>query len=239
MLYIFCGDRYSAREHARAFADACKKKRENAEYIYFSPAVTHQSLEELLFGQGLFEKKYIVFCDEILANPVSEHLLRNIAAYHASPHMFVVFEPSLEAKQEREFTKHDAVVKRYKEQASQEDTRALFGFTDVFMRGDRNKTFAALHRLLLRGESPSSLLNILLWQLRMLVLTSRSNSATEAGVKPFVYTKAKRALDTFGDPFTTFLNAEQVIRKGRLQGATDAEIIEYIVLTSQPAPARA
>ncbi len=230
MLYVFCGDRFSSRNYAGSFADACRKKRTQAEYIYLSPGFPHHSLEELLFGQGLFEKKYIVFCDEMLGDTLSGHLTENLGAYQSSPHMFIIFEPALTAAQEKSFTECGASIKRFREQVAAEDSRALFAFTDVFVRRDRGKTLAALYRLLQKGESPTSLLNILLWQLRMLVLVSRSENAVAAGVKPFVFTKAKKALTSFASPFGFFLLAEQAVRRGRLHGASDEEIIEYIIL---------
>ena len=72
--------------------------------------------------------------------------------------------------------------------------RPVFAFVDVFLRGDREKSFIALHSLLQKGSLPSSVLNMLLWQLRMLMLVSQSGSASAAGVKPFVYTKTQKAL---------------------------------------------
>ena len=230
MLYAFCGDRYAAREHCRAFVEACKKKRELAEYVYLSPAITHQSLEEMLLGCGLFESKSIVFCDEMLGDVSGEHLLKNPGQYHASPNMFVVFEPGMKADREKVLTKAGAVVKRFKEQTRQTDSRQLFGFTDVFLAGNAVKSFAAFHRLARSGESPSSILNILLWQLRMLALVSRSASAAEAGMKPFVYTKTKKALGTFPDPLALFSRAERMIREGRLRGSADEEIVEHIII---------
>ena len=232
MLYVFCGDRFTAREHARECVAACRKKREQAEYIHLSPDVPQQSTEELLAGQGLFEKKYIVFCDAILADKAaSDHLIKNPSLYHESPHMFIIFEPALSPAHEKLLTGHGATVRRFAERTKKEDTRVLFAFTDVFMKHDREKTFIALHRTLLRGESPTSLLNILLWQLRMAVLVSGARDAAGAGVKPFVYTKTKKALTEFGDPLDAFMRAEEIVRHGRLRGERDEEIIEYIVLT--------
>lgn len=233
MLYVFCGDRFAARERSRVFADACKKKRSAAEYIYLSPSISHQSLEELLVGQGLFEKKYIVFCDELLGDSSGEHMLGNLSSYHESSHMFIVFEPSLSTSLERKLSGAGATVQKFAEQKKGEDSRVLFGFIDVFCRGVPEKTLASFFSLVRRGESPSSLLNILLWQLRMLVLVSQSSSAVEAGVKPFVFTKTKKALAVFSSPFDLFVMAEEAVRSGRLRGSSDEEIVEYIILCSK------
>ena len=232
MLYVFCGDRFSSRERAREFVAVCRKKRERAEYIRLSAGVPQQSMEELLMGQGLFETKYIIFCDEVLADSaVSDHLVQNPEPYQTSPHMFVIFEPSLSPAHEKLFTEHGATVQRFAEQSKKEDTQSLFAFTDVFMGRNRERTFITLHRLLSQGESSSSLLNILLWQLRMLALVSVSHDAVDAGVKPFVYTKTKKALTAFSDPVETLTRAEEILRNGRLKGENDDEILEYLVLT--------
>ena len=183
-------------------------------------------------GQGLFEQKYIVFCDEMLHDSSGQHLADNLSLYSDSPHMFVVFEPSLATKDEKKLTAAGAVIKRCGEKkVMTEDVRPVFAFIDVFLRRDRDASFVSLHSLLRGGVLASSVLQMLLWQLRMLVLVSQSDSAASAGVKPFVYTKAKKALTSVHDPFTLFVCAEEVVRQGRLRGLQDADIVEYLILS--------
>ena len=230
MLYVFCGDRYAAREHARAFVSACREKRENAEYIHLSSHMSY-SLEELLQGQGLFENKYIVFCDELLGGDFSKHLESKPELYNAAPHMFILFEPDLQGALEKKFITIGAVIKRSAEKQDRRDSKALFSFTDILLRGDVNKSFVALHKLLYQGEPPTSVLNIILWQLRVLALANCSDSADGVGLKPFVYTKAKAALKNFQEPSVTFFRAEEAVRRGRLQGFSEEEIVEDVVLS--------
>ena len=232
MLYVFCGDRFGAREMSKEFVAVCQNKRKDAEYIYLSSVATHYALEELLLGQGLFEQKYIVFCDEMLQDFSGQHLVDNLSLYHDSPHMFVVFEPSLTSECEKKLVGAGAVIKRcVAKRVVGEDVRLIFSFVDIFLRGDREKTFVSLYSLFDSGVLPSSVLNMLLWQLRMLVLISESDTAANAGVKPFVYTKAKRALTVVRDPFALFVQSEEMVRQGRLRGLQDAEIVEYLVLS--------
>lgn len=233
MLYIFCGDRYAAREQCRAFADGCKKKRVDAEYIYFSPDAMEQSLEVLLSRQGLFENKYIVFCNEVLSDSkCNKCILENTDAYIKSQHMFIMFEPGLSVKDEKYFDKKGGTVKRFQEKPKQEDSKMLFSFLDVFLRQNKQKTLAEFHKILLKNESAEAVLNILLWQLRMLTLVSKTKSATEAGIKPFVYTKSKKALETIPSPFDLLVFAEHTLRNGRLRSLTNEEIVEYIIVSA-------
>ena len=228
MLYVFCGDRFLAREGSRNFVDACKKKRENAEYIYLSNEHRFFSLEELLNSQGLFEKKYIVFCDELIKGNLADHVLENLKNYAEVPHMFVLFEPTMEKKLIKDFEKKGAVVKSF-EKKEKEDYKNPFSFLETFLQFDKEKSFVKLHKLLNEGEDATSILNILFWQLRILVLVSKSASSTEAGLKPFVYSKAKKALEKVENPFDLFLKSEKALRNGRVNGFYDSEIIESII----------
>ena len=232
MLYVFYGDRYATREHSRAFVEACKKKRTDAEYVLVT-GETQGSLRDYRTQQHLFGSKYIVFCDEVLGSPYGEHVLKEVAEYAASPHMFVLFEPSLGVKDAKALEKGGGKVTYCEGSAVEvEDTKALFGFLDVFSRGDSQKTLAAYHTLLSNNQSSVSILNILLWHLRTLCSVSRASSATEAGVKPFVFTKTKKILNQVGDPFDLFTRVERTIRSQRLLGATDEDLVEYIIITT-------
>lgn len=230
MLYVFCGDRFAAREMSREFVAICRKKRPLAEYVYVSPFTSPRSLEEILLGQGLFERKCIVFCDEMVGDRSVRHLDENLSLYHQSSHMFVVFEPLLSAQDEKRFVASGAVVKRFREKAVREDVRPLFAFIDVFLQGDRDITFVLFHKLVKEGRQPSSILNTLLWQLRILSLVSSSDTAEGAGVKPFVFSKGKRALMSVPDPFLLFVRSEEIVRSGRLRGLEDGDIVEHLIM---------
>ena len=231
MLYVFCGDRFIARELSREFISVCKEKRPDAEYVFLSTGHTHFLPEELLVGSGLFERKYVVFCDELLSDSFLIHLLSHPEEYHRSPHMFVLFEPDLSTADEKTLTAAGAVVRR--ESTPSKGTSspsALFSFTDTFLQGNPVRSLTSLYSLLQKGESSTSLLQILVWQVRILALVACCESATEAGVKPFVYTKTKRALHRFSDPLLLFTEVERHIRFGRLRGYPDEEIITSILL---------
>lgn len=227
MLYVFCGDNFKAREESKKYVEACRKKRPNAEYIYFSQNAQEHSLEELLISQGLFDNKYIVFCDEVLETEYSKHLLNNLKEYKKSSHMFIIFEPDL--KKEAELKKVGAIIKKSKKETKSTDSKNVFAFMNVFVKNDPKKTLAAFSPMKKESEA---ILNIMLWQIRAFVATAKSSSASESGLKPFVYTKSKSALKNFNDPFELLLTAEKSVRDGRLSGLSEEQIIEDIVLSA-------
>lgn len=231
MLYIVSGDRFEARNYSKDFVDACRKKRPKAEYIYFSPQIKPLSLEELLTGQGLFEKKYIVFCDEILRDKCSTHFEENKKEYITSDNMFVFFEPELSEADLKKNKDLGAKVKFFSKQAKPDATKEIFSFAELFFTGTSKNKFVSLNKLLEKKESATSILNIVLWQLRMLNITSGSTSAKESGINSFVYQKTKKMLEKIDNPFSIFIFVESVIREGRLQGENDEQILEYLVLS--------
>ena len=232
MLYVFCGDRFTARETSRQFADACKKKRPEAEYIFLSLGNTPFLLEELLVGTGLFERKYIVFCDQLLEESFSEHLLSHFEEYHQSPHMFILFEPDLSVADEKKIKKAGGVVQRSEVLKKPVRSSTVFLFTDAFLQHNTLRAFSLFHSLLLKGESATSLLQLLVWQVRTLTLVAFSKSAEEAKIKPFVYMKTQKALSHFPDPFMILATVESSVRNGRLQGLSEEEIVESILFTT-------
>ena len=232
MLYVVCGDRYQAREYCKELVSVCQKKRPHAEYITLSADQQPMTIEELLLGQGLFESKYIVFLDEILSHTTTSHLLTKTKEYNESPHVFIIFEPALDTKKEGTLKKAGAKIKRYKEKEISQESKKVFGFLDVFLRRKKIKTLAAFNKLIAEGESAELILQTLLWQLRTLNAVAKNSSATAAGVKPFPFQKAKKALTAFksNEPLELFVKAEHIVRNGRVSGMTDEEIVEHIIV---------
>ena len=233
MLYVFSGDRLLARKQCQELINACREKRKEAEYIRItSHTEQNLSLEELLYSQGLFEKKYIIFCDEVLENSeITKHLLDKPELYVTSENMFIVFESVLSESHKKLFEKVGVKLYHHKEKTNtQEDTKSLFNFVDTFMRLDKQKSLIALHRLLRSNVDPQSIINILLWQIRTLALVSTSQNQKETKLKPFVYNKVKKFLIKHQNPVNRLFFMERTIRNGRTSGTSEEEIAENIVL---------
>lgn len=233
MLYVFFGDRLEARTQCREFVRVCKEKRQDAEYIRINVHLEQShSLEELLYAQGLFERKYIVLCDEVLEHKdVATHLLANADTYHESEHMFVIFEPQLSVADKKKFEKVGATFYHYTEKAEpKENMKAIFSFADTFMTTSKQQQLKELHTLLRSGVAAASIIPILLWQVRVLNLVASSKDQKETELKPFVYNKAKRALTQNQSPLNNLFFLEKTLRDGRVTGMTDEEILENMIL---------
>ncbi len=218
MLYIFFGDRYKARESARTFVGACKKKLPGAEYIKIDPDNPQNSPEELLYGKGLFENRYIVFLDELLSHDLANHILSNPKAYQLAPHAFVLFEPNIDSKSLKKLEKVGAKVYEFKDNKKEKLRVNTFVLADCLAERDRKGAFKNFHKLLGEGEDIELLLGVLTWQIRALILAKNSRSATDSGLKPFPYNKAKKCSEKFSDDelFDMLLNLDRSIRMSRM-----------------------
>ena len=112
----------------------------------------------------------------------------------ASPHIFVVIENALttEAVEELKRTAELVEVK-----AGKKESFNPFALADALLRKDKKTLWILLTSAWRNGFSSEEIIGTLFWQLKVLRLVARTKSPEEAGLKPFVYQKAKRALTTF------------------------------------------
>jgi DNA polymerase III delta subunit len=121
-------------------------------------------------------------------------VLEHAKAFANADTPVIMTASGLDAETKKKIPKNAAVetfeVKTEGEGASQ----STFALTDAYVKGDRKQTWVLYRRFIEGGASAEEIHGILSWQVRALVLASKTKSATEAGLKPFVYTKAKSAL---------------------------------------------
>jgi DNA polymerase III delta subunit len=68
----------------------------------------------------------------------------------------------------------------------------VFSFVDVVVLKDRKKSWLLLQEAQKQNLSPEELIGPLFWQFKTLALVSTGVSEVELGIKPFVYSKAKK-----------------------------------------------
>jgi len=125
------------------------------------------------------------------ADEVKDHLLE----LNESPNTFVVIEGTLLAAAKKPFQKHAVVMEEFKKNAA--DRFNTFAFADALARKDKKSLWILLHEARLSGIALEEVIGVLWWQLKTLRLSAITNSAAEAGMKDFPYSKAKRSLSKF------------------------------------------
>lgn len=116
-------------------------------------------------------------------------------ALAAAANLFVVVEGGLTAAQKKLFAPHAECMVEVTKKADERFN--TFALADAFLKRDKKSLWILLTQALAEGVSSEEIIGTLYWQIKILRLASATRSAEEAGQKPFVYDKAKRALSLF------------------------------------------
>ncbi len=210
MIYLFYGtDKIKARAQAHKVLEAAKKKHIGAEYFKItSDNYSEGKLDELISSQGLFYSGSIIFADSLFGNKeIGESLLKKIKEIKESPNFFVFLEEKLNKKELERFEKYAEKVEMFEKpfkKLNKKEELALKGEKIDFFEfanalGEKNKkTIWALYQDALAEGVPSEEVHaIFFWQVKAMLAAGRSQTATEAGLNPYVYTKSKNYVKNF------------------------------------------
>lgn len=222
MLYFFYGsDKDTAREKANALVEGLRKKKPDAEVFRLTaedwsdpldPRRGETRLEELIGGQGLFHKTYIVEIVSLFENPAAkEGFLKKLSDIAASPNIFVSRESAVDKETLSWVGKHTEKVQvcAQKEEKKKPEFN-IFSLSDAFGKRDKKKLWVLLQKAVASGAVPEEIHGILFWQLKSIMLAFQCKSAEEAGVKPFVWSKAKTFAKNWSENELKFLSSKMV-----------------------------
>lgn len=155
-------------------------------------------LSDALGATSLFRTHEVVLIDTLSDDPEAYTVLLDfLPTLKESENVFCVIETKLNAKDRVLFEKNakkmtESVLKATKEYNP-------FALSDALLERDKKTLWILLQEAWRRGTTNEEIIGTLFWQLKMLRLAEQTRSAEEAGQKPFVYEKAKRALKKFKD----------------------------------------
>ena len=195
MLFLLHGtDTTKARAKANVLVDSLLAKKPDAALVKVDDEMFDAShIPEWTTAQGLFEQKFIVFFDKVLLNKdAKETIIGALKEIESSDNVFVMLEESLDKKTLTKLEKHAQKVQEFgtKESAPKESFNA-FALTDALGKRDKKQLWVLYQKALMHGLVPEELHGTLFWQVKSMILARTSRSADEAGLKPFVYNKAK------------------------------------------------
>jgi DNA polymerase III delta subunit len=207
MLYIFYGtDIQKSHIKAKALIDSLRTKRPDATFVSidaesWSPAI----VDEHMGGQGLFSSKYIIYIDRVNEKSSNtESLLDTLSVMKTSENIFVLLEGKINADTKKKFEKHadKLVVTDVPEVKKSFGTGSdfnIFSLADAI--GERNslKAWSIFRTAIEKGHEPEAIVGTLFWQVKSMIVASGTKSASESGLSPFVYSKAKKASEKYGD----------------------------------------
>lgn len=196
MLHIFFGNNTIAvRNKAYAFAmpfeqDGVKLVRIDGDT--YQPGLIANSVGAAsLFG----ERSLYLIDTPSVSDEFADEVRELLLALHESPNTFVVIESTLLAGPKKMFGKHADSIEEIT--ATKVDSFNVFALADSLSRKDKKTLWLGLCNAKQAGLSAEEIIGTLWWQLKTLRLASSTRTASEAGMKDFPYSKAKRSLSAF------------------------------------------
>lgn len=157
-------------------------------------------LQELVGGQGLFSNKYIVqlsrlFEDEI----ISAEVMNYIKDISDSENIFIITEGKISPKVLKVLEKNSQKIEEHTEkEAIKQQGFNIFSLADAIGSRDKKKMWT-LYTEALNYFAPEEIHGTLFWQVKSMILASKTKSAEDSGLKPFVYSKAKKFSENYSE----------------------------------------
>jgi DNA polymerase III delta subunit len=195
MIYLFYGtDRTKALEKALEIIN--KKISEKPNAIVFkvdSVNISQNILIEMCGGQGMFEQKYIVHLKDVLQDETSKSLVFEfIKEMKSSENIFIITEADIVKKDFSKLEKHIEKSWEFEKKKEVEKKENIFSLSDYLIARDKKNLWITYQKFK-DIFAVEEIHGTLFWAFKNIIIASKTKSASEAGLKPFVYSNAKKA----------------------------------------------
>jgi DNA polymerase III delta subunit len=199
MLYLFYGsDRNKALTSALNIIE--KKIQDKPDAVVFKIDQTNFSKEvlvEMCGGRGLFEQKYIVHIKDVCDDEVGqETLFAFLKELKESENIFILTEGDLNKKEIIKLEKFADKVWNHEAKKKIEKEENIFAITNYLLARDKKNLWIEYQKLK-NVFAAEEIHGTLFWAFKNIMIASKTKSASEAGLKPFVYSNSKRAVAKF------------------------------------------
>jgi DNA polymerase III delta subunit len=199
MVYLFYGsDKNKALESALKIIE--KKVSEKSDALVFKideENISPNMMIEMCGGQGLFAQKYIVHIKDVCEGEENMNLIFGfLKDMQASENIFILTEGDLNKKELGKIEKYTEKVWHYEAKKKVVKEENIFAIANYLIARDKKNLWIEYQKL---RESfvAEEIHGTLFWAFKNIMLASKTRSASEAGLKPFVYSNAKKGVSKF------------------------------------------
>ena len=213
MLYLIYGtDTNKSRKKLHELLDLAKKKRPDAELFKLTTENWSEAqFDELLIAQGLFETKYTTVLDNLFEKKdIKSYILEKLDEIGSSEQIFLMLEGSVDAASLKKIEKHAKQVQEFEKREDAKKAFNIFGVTEGLVSKDKKHLWISYLDTIKKGIPPEEIHGIFFWQVKNMILASRSASANETGLSPFVYKNALRGARKYKTEELTKMSGELV-----------------------------
>ena len=194
MIYLIYGSDFEkARGKARQLIVDLQKKKPGAEVFRLEDEmVSVGKLDELSGGQGLFERKYIIFADNVFrSEEAKEIMLGKLKALADSENVFIFLEDELGKPDLKQLEKFADKVQQFSGVVKKERPFNIFSLTEMMGWRDKKGLWILYQKALAQGLAPEEIHGVLFWQIKAMLAAVLGKTAAESGLKPFVFQKSR------------------------------------------------
>lgn len=228
MFYFLHGtDTLKAVDKSKQLLEVMTKKKPNASLFRMdSESWDTAGFQELLIGQALFENKYIVQISRILDEEnIKDVVLDNLEALQKSDNVFIWTENKVDTKTLKKIEKTATKVQEFTaKEISKKPQFNIFSLGDALGGRDKKRLWM-LYTDALNHFAIQEIHGTLFWQVKSILLSFKTKTASEAGISPFVYNNAKRFSKNYSEEEIKKLSNDLVkISHDARRGIHDFEI---------------
>jgi hypothetical protein len=234
MIYFLYGDpNKTFKKSAQTTEVLLNKKPDAALFKLNSDNFSIFKLEELIGGQGLFSNKYIVNCSRLLeSSEIAEIVFQKIKDIKESENIFIWVEENIKSSELKKIEKYCDKIQSFDIAKKIESKKMnIFDLANAFAMKDKKNAWI-LYQKALKEFSPEEIYGTLWWQIKTMLIASKTKTAAEADMKDFPYQKAKTYAKNFTDSELDNL-AKKIIslyHKSRLESEDLTINLERLIL---------
>ncbi|MBU0722947.1 hypothetical protein KJ973_03195 [Patescibacteria group bacterium] len=203
IILIYGTDIDSVLKVSRKHLDTLIIKRPEARFFKIDNETFQQAeFEELICGQGLFDRKFIVQLDRVFENTeAKDFILQNVTKMAESENAFVITEDKLTkpifekikkvALKTEEFNKKEVTKKEFN----------IFLLTDAFGKRDKKQMWILLYQVLRAGLKPEQIHGVLFSQVKNIAFVKWAEKEkiepNQLSIHPFAQKKARSFVKNF------------------------------------------
>ena len=193
MIYLLYGsDERKARKKLHELLDIAGKKRPGAELFKLnSENWSEEQFDELMVSKGLFENKYTVVLDHLFERKeIKDYIVEKLDKVAKSEQIFLMLEGKVDSATTKKIGKYAKQVQEFVKVEKRKEDLNIFSITNGLINKDKKKLWISFVDLLRKGAGAEEIHGILFWQIKNMIIASRSKNISETGLSPFVYQNA-------------------------------------------------
>jgi len=213
MIYFIYGDDFNkTREKLNSLISDMVSKKPNISLIKINEEnIKDHDILNLVSEQGLFENEMMIVFHSLFGGGfLKEDAKEYISLMKKSKNIFIVFEGLLDKKTLDLIKKGAGETFEFFIKNKPLKVFNPFALGDALGEKNKKLLWVSYYKALSNGASAEELHGMLFWQIKSILIAKLAKDATESGLKPFVYGKAKRFASKFKEEDLRKLGTELV-----------------------------